>query len=46
MRGGSMSSWDEEMFTMMGGSAAFAVLLSRSCRGWCDALGGGNNVAS
>ena len=27
MRGGcSMSSWDEEMFTMMGGFAAFAVL--------------------
>ena len=24
--GGSMSSWDEEMFTMMGGFAAFAVL--------------------
>ena len=24
--GCSMSSWDEEMFTMMGGFAAFAVL--------------------
>jgi len=41
-----MSSWDEEMLTMMGGLAAVAVFCIAALLVGVTLLEGGNNVAS